>query len=234
MQESPAHFPQTALGRRRFHLIGAALAMASFAVSAQGQHDAYLKSLYDKAIASGESTLVIYNPFTAPNKVVYEEFEKQFPGIRIRGVEMFGPQLISRVEAEAATGRMQSDLLYVNAADALALHKLGRLTSFVPETARGLPEQYVGMNQQWADWTLTVGGIYYNKNRVKAADAPKGYADLLDPKWSGRVTTVTFRVPGGAAQGVTALVRDKSVGEDWIHKFAANKPFVVATSLFSR
>ena len=42
-------------------------------------------------------------------------------------------------------------------------------------------------NSRSAVVQLQPSGIMYNKNAVSAADAPKNWQDLLDPKWRGRI-----------------------------------------------
>ncbi len=38
---------------------------------------------------------------------------------------------------------------------------------------------------------IYLSSIAYNTNLVKAEDAPKSFADLLDPKWAGKMVKVT-------------------------------------------
>ena len=39
----------------------------------------------------------------------------------------------------------------------------------------------------FASFRITLCPIAYNTNLVKAEEAPKSYADLLDPKWAGKI-----------------------------------------------
>ena len=40
---------------------------------------------------------------------------------------------------------------------------------------------------QFASFRVWLSIIAYNTNLVKAEDAPKSFADLLDPKWKGKI-----------------------------------------------
>ena len=39
----------------------------------------------------------------------------------------------------------------------------------------------------FASFRVGLSVIAYNTNLVKAEDAPKSFADLLDPKWTGKI-----------------------------------------------
>ncbi len=58
----------------------------------------------------------------------------------------------------------------------------------------------------------------YNTNLVKDADAPKGYKDLLDPKWKGKLVKAHPGYSGTALTGTYALV--KAPGWDYFEKLA--------------
>src|SRR5262249_52608385 len=78
--------------------------------------------------------------------------------------------------------------------------------------ALGVPESKIS---HYGDAVLThvlpINSVFYNTNRVKAADAPKRMADLLDPKWKGQIVTV----PQGIAHIALALVMGKQEGLDF-------------------
>ena len=61
----------------------------------------------------------------------------------------------------------------------------GALTS--REVARHFPADQIdpdGMYATSCAWTEAIG---YNTSLVKREEAPKSYADLLDPKWMGKM-----------------------------------------------
>ncbi|MCZ4256614.1 extracellular solute-binding protein [Sulfitobacter sp. G21635-S1] len=188
--------------------------------------DVYLDGFYQQAVDAGESEVIIYNPTTRGLEPVIEAFEARFPEIRIKGVDLFGSKLLARVDSEYAAGGPLGDVVASTPADTPEVGKAGRLISFRPETAAALPEIYVGNEDQWLDWGMTIGGMFYNTSNVTAEDAPKSYADILDPKWKGRISMTSFRIISGTGQAFAAAIRDGVVDRAWFEGLAAQEPFV--------
>ena len=67
--------------------------------------------------------------------------------------------------------------------------------------------------------------IIYDPNKIKEADLPKSYDEILDPKWKGKVA---FRDPlrGNSGAFFTHFIRETRGSIDWFKKFAMNKPFI--------
>ena len=49
------------------------------------------------------------------------------------------------------------------------------------------PEQYLDPNGLWAATRISYYCMAYNTDQVSAADVPKTFEDLLDPKWKGKM-----------------------------------------------
>jgi ABC-type Fe3+ transport system substrate-binding protein len=58
----------------------------------------------------------------------------------------------------------------------------------------------------------------YNTNIVKEADAPKGYKDLLDPKWKGKLVKAHPGYSGTSLTGTFAIT--KALGWDYLEKLS--------------
>nr|WP_319514580.1 extracellular solute-binding protein [uncultured Cohaesibacter sp.] len=214
---------------RRTTLAGLAatlIAASATTALAAPNEDAVLKDLYDKALAADETKVVVYNPNTNANKPIYDAFEKRFPKIEVTTVDLYGPKLTTRLEAESASGNVAADVLYTvpNAMESYADKDF--LVSYSPELAEGIDEKYVGKDGKWTDWTMTVSGPFYNKVYVKAEDAPKSFSDLADPKWKKQVSTSSLQNISGTGQALTALTLAGKLDRAWFEKFAANEPIV--------
>ena len=61
------------------------------------------------------------------------------------------------------------------------------------EVARYYPEDHRDPDGQFASFRVWLSIIAYNTNLVKAEEAPKSFADLLDPKWKGKIVKATGR-----------------------------------------
>ncbi len=216
------HLSMSILGGLTIALSAALGAGVAFAAD----DDAILAKLHDAAKAAGETELAVYNPNTNANAPIFDAFTARFPDIKIVGVDLFASKLTTRLEAEAASGQAAGDVLYTTPNEMPGYADKGFLVSYVPETAEGIDPKYIGKDDMWFDWTLTVSGPYYNKVYVKAEDAPKSWYELADPKWDKQISISTLQNVSGTGQALTALTLDGKLDRSWFEKLAANHPIV--------
>ena len=100
----------------------------------------------------------------------------------------------------------------VNSSDAAHLIIWKRekmLAAYVPEdVARDFPDAHKDPDGMFASWRMTLCPIAYNTKLVKAEDAPKSFADLLDPKWSGKIVKAHPGYSGTIMTATQQLSRD--------------------------
>ena len=121
---------------------GAALGAPARAQS--GDQEAYLQGLYHAAQAAGQKEVLLYASSSADNLPLYQVFSKKFPGISVKSTDMFGPPLEARLQAEFASTGPQVDLIASGEPDLLNFKTHGWLQPFLPDTAKGLPQQLIG------------------------------------------------------------------------------------------
>jgi len=64
----------------------------------------------------------------------------------------------------------------------------GMLAPYVPEdVAKFYPAEHKDADGMFASFRVFLCVIAYNTNLVKKEEAPKSFADLLDPKWKGKI-----------------------------------------------
>lgn len=188
--------------------------------------DAYLQDLYTKAKAAGQTEIMVYAASSADNRPVYDAFQKLFPTITVKSIDIFGPPLQSRLQAEFASTGPQADLVASGEPDMLILHKNGWLQSFDPKTAKGLSDQLIGPDNSWIDYaSIPLGGIV-NKNAVATADAPKSWKDMVDPKWRGKTAVSNPGAINGLSQALAAGLKAGIIDQAWLDALAANKPLI--------
>ena len=68
----------------------------------------------------------------------------------------------------------------------------------------------------------------YNTNLVKAEDAPKSFADLLDPKWTGKLVKAHPGYSGNIMSATFQIQRD--LGWEYLEKLARQKVMQVQSS----
>ena len=75
---------------------------------------------------------------------------------------------------------------------------------------------------------IWLSSIAYNTNLVKPDDAPKSFADLLDPKWAGKMVKAHPAYSGTIMTATFQIVRD--LGWDYFEKLAKQRVMQVQSS----
>ena len=73
-----------------------------------------------------------------------------------------------------------------------------------------------------------MNAIVYNTKLMSAAEAPKTWKDLTDPKWKGKLVTAHPGYSGVIATHILAL--EKMLGWDYFKALAQNKPMIVQSA----
>ena len=137
-----------------------------------------------QSVQSDENIVVVYNcntdDWTAP---LAKEFQEQ-TGIQVQLVSGSSGELMARVRTEQENPH--GDIIWGGTADAyVALESY--LEPYVsPEKSAILPN-FVRGNNAFYNIVMDPYVIAYNSDLVSEADAPKGWRDLLDPKFRGRI-----------------------------------------------
>ena len=120
----------------------------------------------------------------------------------------------------------------VNSSDAahfIAWKRDGILQPYVPEdVAKFYPAEHKDADGLFASFRVGLSVIGYNTNLVKAEDAPKSFADLLDPKWSGKMVKAHPGYSGNVMSATFEIARD--IGWEYFEKLAKQKIMQVQSS----
>jgi iron(III) transport system substrate-binding protein len=177
--------------------------------------------LVQKACAEGQ--VVYYTPDAeAQTRAISAVFEKRFPCIKVLTVSAVTGRLIERLSAEIAAAKIQADVVLLNDLQALDKFKgMGAIHPWNPPADDKYPAA-----SKLSGWWYGAGGtmeyIAYNTNLVSAADAPKSWKDVLDPKWKGKISAPTVSI--GGTGWVQYYFLSQKYGDDFLTKFAAQKP----------
>ena len=96
-------------------------------------------------------------------------------------------KVLQRTLAEAAAGRTDVDVVHFGSPEMEALAREGVLAPVDSPVHADLQSGSVPAHKQWAATLLSVWVQAYNTNALSRDDLPKSYADLLDPKWKGKL-----------------------------------------------
>lgn len=157
-------------------------------------------------------------------------FESKYPGIAVRVERSGAERIFQRIAQEQASGIHAVDVANsTDPAHYLDWKKNRWLAPYLPEdVAKHFPADQVdpdGMFATSCAWLETIG---YNTNLVKPEDAPKSYADLLDPKWQGKIVKGHPGYSGAILTATFVLVRE--LGWPYLEKLAQQKVMQVQSA----
>jgi iron(III) transport system substrate-binding protein len=151
---------------------------------------------------------------------VGKSFEQKFPGIRVRVERAGGERIFARVAQEYASGLRIADAVSTgDAAQFLAWKRQGLLAPYVSEdVAKYIPAEHRDPDGFYATVRSSLCVIAYNTDLVKREVAPKGFADLLDPKWKGKIVKAHPSYSGTVMTSTYQMVRE--LGWPYLEKLA--------------
>jgi iron(III) transport system substrate-binding protein len=173
------------------------------------------------AAAKKEGKLNYYTSVDLPMaERIAKTFEAKFAGIEVRVQRTGAERLFQRLGQEYASGIRTVDV--ANSSDAahfIVWKRNGWLAPYVPED---VAKHYAAANKdpdgEYAAFRLMLSVIGYNTNLVKREDAPKSHADLLDPKWKGKLVKAHPGYSGTIMTATHQLARD--LGWSYLEKLA--------------
>ena len=209
------------LTRRRALMATTAAVSGSFVSSAQAAPEAekITPALIDAANKEGKVTW--YTSVDLPlSEKVAKAFEAKYPGVSVKVERSGAERNRQRISQEYASKIYNCDV--VNSSDAAHLiiwKRQSLLAAYVPEdVARDFPAAHKDADGMYASWRITVCPLGYNTNLVKPEDAPKSYAELIDPKWTGKIVKAH---PGYSGTIMTSTQQQsRDLGWSWFEKLA--------------
>jgi iron(III) transport system substrate-binding protein len=220
--------------RRELLKAGAAAATTATAFAAPARADAPPPTAITPnlvAAATKEGSVVWYTSVDLPvAEKIAHAFQDKYPGIAVRVERTGAERLFQRLEQEYSSGIHAVDVVNSSDASQLIVWKGdGILEPFVPEdVAKYYPPQHKDLDGQFASFRIGLAVIGYNTNLVKAADAPKSYADLLDPKWKGKLVKAHPGYSGTIMTATFQITRD--LGWSYLEKLAQQNVMQVQSS----
>src|SRR3954447_1808579 len=137
--------------------------------------------------AKREGSLTLYsNAPTDDNTALVGGFEKKY-GIKVNLYRASSEEIRQRVVNEARARRFDVDFILNNAPAMEALTSEKLLVEVKSPHVADLMPQAIAADRSWAGFCRNVLVQAYNTNLIKKTDLPKTYADLLDPKWKGKI-----------------------------------------------
>ncbi len=150
---------------------------------------------------------------------VAEAFRKAYPKIELDVERSGSERVFQRANQEHESGIKNVDV--VNSSDAshfMFWKQKNLLAKYVPADVKDYPAQGKDADGYYATWRATLDVMGYNTNIVPPDQVPKGYKDLLDPKWKNKLTKAHPGYSGTALTGIYAIT--KALGWDYLEKLS--------------
>jgi len=208
--------------RRDVLKTSAALAVTAFASPARAAPpaaEAITPALI--AAATKEGTVVWYTSADLQlATMVGKAFERKFPGIAVRVERAGSERIFTRICQEYAANIHTVDAVSTGDAAQFLIWKQQKwLAPYVPEdVARYIPAAHRDADGTYATVRSSLCVIGYNTELVKRDEAPKSFADLLDPKWKGKIVKGHPSYSGTIMTSTFQMARD--LGWPYFEKLA--------------
>lgn len=157
--------------------------------------------------------------------MVAQGFEKK-TGIKVTTVRMGTGEAMKRIDAEK--NNPLGDIFWSGDVAVLDNAK-GNFMPYKSPEAATLPKGYVDANNLWTAANTHLMIIMANTKLVSAADMPKKWEDLFDPKWKDKIVMANPQKSGSAYAQVYGLY--KIFGWDGLKKLIANAKILDSSSL---
>jgi iron(III) transport system substrate-binding protein len=176
------------------------------------------------AAAKKEGKVAFYTAVDLPvAERLAKAFEAKFPGIAVRVERTGAERLFQRIGQEMGSGIHAVDV--VNSSDAahsIVWKRNDWLAPYLPEdVAKHFPPEHRDADGMYASFRTGLSVIGYNTNLVKREDAPTSFADLLDPKWVGKMVKSHPAYSGSTMTATYQVARD--LGWDYFEKLAKQR-----------
>jgi len=138
--------------------------------------------------ARKEGAVALYTSLNLKDSVpITEAFEKKYPGIKVSLWRASSEKVVQRALTEARAGRFTPDVFETNGPEMDIFYREKLLDEFYSPAFKDLPPAAFPKHRHWAADRFNFFVLGYNTNLVKPEEVPNSYADLLKPRWAGKV-----------------------------------------------
>jgi len=183
--------------------------------------------------------VLLYSPHGRDLLTLVERtYEAKNPGIDVRWLDMGSQEVYDRLRAEKANP--QADVWYGGPAAIFARgERDGLLEPYRPSWAAAIPEESRNPRDLYFGLYRTPAMIVFNSAAVPAAEAPREWNDLLDPRWKRKIL-IREPLASGTMRAIFGMFLARSVAEtgdtargfEWLRRLdAQTKEYVVNGTL---
>jgi iron(III) transport system substrate-binding protein len=206
-------------------LLGLALSCFASLIPAplRAAQDDAERAIYEKAKQDGEITWYSAQINQQLSDAVGAAFAAKYPGIKVNVARSTSSVAYNRLQQDFQAGSNQADVFSSsNPGHLVTLQKEKKLEQYTPPNKTELLAKFQDSNSYFHTTYAAIVIIAYNKNKVREAEAPGTWLDLLKPAWINKIGTGHPGFSGEVA--VWCVQMNTLFGSDFFQKFAGNKP----------
>ena len=158
-----------------------------------------------------------------------QAFKKKY-GIDVEYWRGSSTQVSERALSEWRAGRPGFDVVEGNRGVQLIMKSEGLFSKYIPPSSEKFPAQFKEKDGLITPWRVLPISILYNTDLVKPNDTPKTLGELLNPKWTGKISVPDPTRHTTTAQFLWNLRQTQFEGEKWldyVKALAKQKPILV-------
>jgi iron(III) transport system substrate-binding protein len=184
------------------------------------------------ATPGDDKSVSFYANITAIEPVL-DDFQAK-TGIKGEYTRISTTQFLATVFTEFEAGRLQADVIQAPIPVMDQLASRGVLAPYTSPSAANYPAWAKRENDGIYMFGIEYVSIIYNKELVNAADVPRRYQDLADPKWRDKIVMADPSIHPTTISWLVALREHAFNGNDaewraFLRGLAANNPMFVAS-----
>jgi iron(III) transport system substrate-binding protein len=156
-------------------------------------------------------------------------FEEKF-GIAVRVERSGAERIFTRIDQEYTANIRTVDVVSTaDAAHCIVWKRNGWLAPYLPEdVAKHFDKRYYDPDGLHATTRILVSPLAYNTTLVKREEAPKSFADLLDPKWAGKLVKAHPAYSGTIMNATFQIARE--LGWEYFEKLSRQRVMQVQSA----
>lgn len=184
-------------------------------------------ALYEAAKKEGELTWYSAHYTSEQAERAGREFTQMYPGVKVNVVRTTAQVAYQRLSQDIQSGTANCDVFgSTDVGHYVQLKERKLLLKYVPAAQASLDARFRDIDPDgfFHTTSATPIALLYNTQKVKGAQVPRKWTDLIDPKWKGQAAVGH---PGSSGfVGTWAVQMRKLYGDDFFRKLEQNKPQV--------
>lgn len=173
-----------------------------------------------------EHVVWVYTSMYPANIADFDKvIREKLPELNVKWFQGGSEDVAARIAMETVSGNLQADLILVS--DYFWYNKMARedfWQPYTPKTDYEIPANFRSADNLFATVRIPTMVIAYNTKYITAADAPKSFKELAEPKWKSKASSGS-PMESGTSYGLMTNLAYR-YGYDFIKELRANDMIV--------